>query len=68
MHIYSPSSYISFCEYFYCGRKNEKMNIKPILTTKTELAFGGNGYKIIEVNVTDPTQNSFAVITPVKMK
>jgi len=44
------------------------MNDKLFLTTKTELNNGGNGYKIIEVNITDPAQHSFAVITPVKMK
>lgn len=38
------------------------------LSTKTESNVGGNGYKIIEINVSDPTKNSFAVVTPVKMK
>ncbi|MEH7014711.1 hypothetical protein V7087_28530 [Neobacillus niacini] len=38
------------------------------LSTKIESNVGGNGYKIIEINVSDPTENSFAVVTPVKMK
>lgn len=37
-------------------------------STKIESNAGGNGYKVIEINVTDPSENSFAVVTPVKMK
>jgi hypothetical protein len=44
------------------------MNNNLILTTKNELNDGGNGFKIIEINVTDPTENLFAVVTPIKMK
>jgi len=38
------------------------------LTIKNEGSNGGNGYKIIEINVSDPSENTFAVVTPIKMK
>ncbi|WP_263297643.1 hypothetical protein [Neobacillus bataviensis] len=33
---------------------------------KNELNDGENGYKIIEINVSDPSENLFAVVTPIK--
>ena len=45
------------------------MNINPIFkTSKTETTANGTGLKIIEVNVTDPAQSLFSVVTPIKMK
>jgi len=41
-------------------------NNKIINTTKNESKTGGNGFKIIEFNVSDPTENLFAVVTPIK--
>jgi hypothetical protein len=37
-------------------------------STKIEINVGGNGYKVIEINVTDPSENLFAVVTPVQLK
>lgn len=51
----------------FFGRKFVQMK-EIILTTKNEGIHGGNGYKIIEINVTDPSENSYAVVTPIKMK
>jgi hypothetical protein len=51
----------------FFGRKIEQM--KDIqLTTKNEGIHGGNGYKIIGINLSDPSENTFAVVTPIKMK
>ena len=44
------------------------MNNNLILTSKNEQNNGGNGFKIIEINISDPSENLFAVVTPVKMK
>ncbi|WP_165979031.1 hypothetical protein [Bacillus sp. 7884-1] len=45
------------------------MNIDVIKqSTKIESNIGGNGFKVIEINVTDPSENSFAVVTPVQLK
>ena len=44
------------------------MNNNIILTSKNDPKDGGNGYKVIEINITDPSENLFAVVTPVKMK
>jgi hypothetical protein len=68
VHLFTLGAYSSFCEYFI--RKEEKtMNINPIIkTSKTETTTNGTGLKIIEVNVTDPAQSLFSVVTPVKMK
>ncbi len=38
------------------------------LTSLKDRNGGGNGYKIIEVNVKDPAEQAFAVVTPVKIK
>ncbi|WP_155928597.1 hypothetical protein [Bacillus sp. UNC41MFS5] len=38
-----------------------------IKTTKNDND-GGTGYKIIEIKVNDPSENLFAVVTPIKMK
>jgi hypothetical protein len=38
------------------------------LTSLNDRNGGGNGYKIIEVNVKDPAEHVFAVVTPVKIK
>jgi hypothetical protein len=43
------------------------MNYNQLSTSKkTEGKDGVNGYKIIEFNVSDPTENLFAVVTPIK--
>ncbi|NHC43511.1 hypothetical protein G6549_27085 [Bacillus sp. MM2020_1] len=46
------------------------MNNHPLIikTTKNETNDGSNGYKVVEINVTDPTENLFAVVAPIKMK
>ncbi|WP_462411666.1 hypothetical protein [Neobacillus sp. Marseille-QA0830] len=40
-------------------------NQLPIIR-KTETKEAGNGYKIVKMNVSDPSENLFAVVTPVK--
>jgi hypothetical protein len=53
----------------FFGRKKKHMkNIQLNITAKKEVNLGGNEYKVIEVNVSDPAENSFAVVTPVKIK
>lgn len=42
------------------------MNNHLIITSKSERKSGGNGYKVVEINITDPSDNLFAVVTPVK--
>ncbi|NRD80056.1 hypothetical protein HPT25_22215 [Bacillus sp. BRMEA1] len=42
--------------------KNEQITI----TRKNESKTGDNGFKIIEVNITDPAENLFSVVTPIK--
>ncbi|MEH7440527.1 hypothetical protein V7182_24055 [Neobacillus drentensis] len=37
-----------------------------IVSTKSEYKEGDNGYKIIECNVSDPTESLFSVVTPIK--
>jgi hypothetical protein len=39
-----------------------------IKTSKNEINNGGTGFKVIEINVTDPAQSLFSVVTPIKMK
>lgn len=41
-------------------------NIQINITGKNEYKDGESGYKIIEFNVSDPTESLFAVVTPVK--
>ncbi|MBL5767625.1 hypothetical protein [Heyndrickxia sporothermodurans] len=41
-------------------------NIQLKLTKNNDCKNGTNGYKIIEVNVSDPTDSLFAVVTPIK--
>ncbi|MGG1397565.1 hypothetical protein ABE288_06975 [Bacillus salipaludis] len=36
------------------------------ISMKTEGKDGKNGYKVIELNISDPSENLFAVVTPVK--
>ncbi|WP_160718799.1 hypothetical protein [Bacillus sp. USDA818B3_A] len=43
------------------------MNNNQLVTSKKEeRKEGGNGYKIIEFNVTDPTESLFSIVTPIK--
>jgi hypothetical protein len=43
------------------------MNNNQLITSKkNEFKDGENGYKIIEFNVSDPTESLFAVVTPIK--
>ena len=45
------------------------MNNNPMIKTiKNETTTNGTGFKIIEINVTDPAQGLFSVVTPIKMK
>ncbi len=41
-------------------------NIQFVTPRKNECKNGECGYKIIEINVSDPSENLFAVVTPVK--
>ncbi|QQZ07666.1 hypothetical protein [Heyndrickxia vini] len=41
-------------------------NIQLKTSKNNESKNGTNGYKIIEVNVSDPTDSLFAVVTPIK--
>jgi hypothetical protein len=69
MHVFELSAYSNFCENFFIGRKKKHMNNDVMKqSTKIESNAGGNGYKVIEINITDPSENLFAVVTPVKMK
>jgi hypothetical protein len=49
-----------------CERMNE-MNGSQLKTTTTGKKYV-SGYKVIEVNVTEPTENVYAVVTPVKIR
>ncbi|MDR7000223.1 hypothetical protein [Neobacillus niacini] len=42
------------------------INNQIVISTKNEYKDGNNGYKVIEFNITDPSENLFAVVTPVK--
>ncbi|MFD2443819.1 hypothetical protein ACFSO7_07460 [Bacillus sp. CGMCC 1.16607] len=42
-------------------------NNQVTIVRKSENKDGGSGKKIIEWNVSDPTENIYAVVTPVKM-
>jgi hypothetical protein len=64
-HIFLPSPYDNYCEKNIGGKI---MNNNQNLTSKREQIDGGNGFKIIEINVSDPSENLFALVTPVKMK
>lgn len=37
-----------------------------IVSTKSENKEGDTGYKIIEFNVSDPTESLFSIVTPIK--
>ncbi len=39
-----------------------------IKTINNETTTNGTGFKIIEINVTDPAHSLFSVVTPIKMK
>ncbi|MBS4172873.1 hypothetical protein [Bacillus sp. FJAT-49736] len=41
-------------------------NIQLKTSRENECKDGSNGYKIIEVNVTDPSESLFSVVTPIK--
>jgi hypothetical protein len=41
-------------------------NTQLITSRKNEFKEGENGYKIIEFNVSDPTESLFSVVTPIK--
>lgn len=43
------------------------MNNNQIITpSKNDFKDGENGFKIVEFNVTDPTESLFSVVTPIK--
>jgi hypothetical protein len=67
-HLFFLPAYSSFCEYFL-RKEVRTMNINPIIkTNKNETTTNGTGFKIIEINVADPAQGLFSVVTPIKMK
>lgn len=39
---------------------------KAITIINKEVKNGGSGFKIIEVNLSNPAENSYAVCTPIK--
>lgn len=41
-------------------------NNQIIIPRNNECKDGGNGYKVIEINISDPSENLFAVVTPIK--
>ncbi|MDR7238124.1 hypothetical protein [Neobacillus drentensis] len=41
-------------------------NIQFKTLKEKECKNGGNGNKVVEVNVSDPSENLFAVVTPIK--
>jgi hypothetical protein len=43
-------------------------NNQVIITRKNENNNGGSGNKIIEWNVSDPTESLYSVVTPIKLK
>ena len=45
-----------------------QMNNKLILSTKNDKYTDGTGFKVVEINVADRTENLYAVVTPVKIK
>jgi hypothetical protein len=68
VHLFFPPAYSNFCEYFV-RKEVRNMNINPMIrTSKNETTTNGTGFKIIEINVTDPAQSLFSVVTPIKMK
>lgn len=42
------------------------MNNNQVISISKELKSGGEGYKVIQVNVSNPTDNLYAVCTPVQ--
>lgn len=43
-------------------------NNQVTIVRKDENNIGGSGNRIIEWNVSDPTESLYAVVTPIKMK
>ncbi|WP_180994357.1 hypothetical protein [Bacillus sp. Marseille-P3661] len=43
-------------------------NIKSLTIKYENSKNGGNEYKVIEVNVSDPTECLYAICTPIKMQ
>ncbi|WP_154663569.1 hypothetical protein [Neobacillus dielmonensis] len=41
-------------------------NKQITIARKVESKDGGNGFKIIQMNISDPSENLFAVVTPIK--
>ncbi|MFK9090700.1 hypothetical protein [Bacillus salipaludis] len=41
-------------------------NNQMITSSKNEVKEGENGYKIIKINLSDPTESLFSVVTPIK--
>ncbi|QOR68144.1 hypothetical protein IM538_08555 [Cytobacillus suaedae] len=44
------------------------MYVNQLNTMITNKDNNGTGYKVVEVNVKDSSQNLYAVVTPVKLK
>lgn len=41
-------------------------NNQIISSSKNEFKKGESGYKIIEMNISDPTESLFSIVTPIK--
>ncbi len=68
MHVTSHSTYSNFCEEIDRKEESTMNNHELIIKTTKNDNDGGTGYKIIEIKVNDPSENLFAVVTPIKMK
>jgi hypothetical protein len=68
VHLFFLPAYSNFCEYFVRKEERKMNNNTLIKTSKNEINNGGTGFKVIEINVTDPAQSLFSVVTPIKMK
>jgi len=44
------------------------MSTKQLNTTIINKESSGSSYKVVKINMADPAQNVYAVVTPVKIK
>ncbi len=66
MHKFDSPSYSNFCVRNVREEVKIMNNNQLITARKNEFKEGENGYKIIEFNVSDPTESLFSVVTPIK--
>lgn len=50
----------------YMGVRRKMKDIQLKISRENASKDGKNGYKIIEVKVSDPTESLFSVVTPIK--